>query len=692
MTTEIRKACRLSLALQLLLAGAAPGAGLLIADGGLGGVLEVEEHTVHVTFNNGIVVTEVQQVFRNTENRMVEALYTFPVPAGASVADFTMWIGGREMVGEVVGKYRAREIYNSYKPQQRDPGLLEQTDVDTFEMRIFPIGPRAAQRVRIAYCQELDFAHDWATWVYPLKTASRRIDSRVRGRFELSLDVTSESPITAVESPSHRNEFVVVRHGDHDYEASLRSTGADLDRDVVVAFRSERPTTGLDLAVTRQPGKDGTFQLTFTAGDELEHQAPAMDYVFVLDTSGSMAEDGKLDLSRALLGAFLAELDGDDRFQLIRFNVTSQAAFDKLQPAGQAAREEALGFLGSQRARRGSVALEDAFELAYRARDGDRPLNVVYLSDDMIQRTELIRLSRVLGRRPPGTWVFCVGVGNEVNRRFLQLIAGEAGGFADFISPRDDLKRRARAFRSQLRRPVVTDLVLDVVGVGAYDLEPATLPKLFHGSPVRIYGRYRNAGTARVRIRAAIGGERVDEWVELDFPETEAANPELERMWAWHRVEALYRQAEYQVLDSTYGEIVRLGEAYSIVTEHTSLLVLENDEEFRRWQIERRNALRLERDQEAQRRLRERLEELRGEAAEARVPIPGQARDEETRVASRPGTRVSLPSLTRARPPQAQPPRTRQAPPVQARQSRGSAIVVLLALAGLAFAVLLRRN
>ena len=39
-----------------------------------------------MTINNGIArVTEVNQTFRNTENRQVEALYVFPVPKGASV-------------------------------------------------------------------------------------------------------------------------------------------------------------------------------------------------------------------------------------------------------------------------------------------------------------------------------------------------------------------------------------------------------------------------------------------------------------------------------------------------------------------------------------------------------------------------------------------------------------------------------
>ena len=123
-TKGIKRIC----AAAIIAASTSHGAGLLVADGGFGGVLEIVEHDVKVTINNGVAVTHVTQVFRNTENRIVEALYTFPVPEGASVANFSMWINGKEMVGEVLEKERAREIYNSYKRKKRDPGLLEQVD------------------------------------------------------------------------------------------------------------------------------------------------------------------------------------------------------------------------------------------------------------------------------------------------------------------------------------------------------------------------------------------------------------------------------------------------------------------------------------------------------------------------------------------------------------------------------------
>ena len=59
--------------LSMIVTPPVKAAGLLIADGGFGGVLEIKTHEVKVVINNGVAVTQVTQVFHNTENRQVEA-------------------------------------------------------------------------------------------------------------------------------------------------------------------------------------------------------------------------------------------------------------------------------------------------------------------------------------------------------------------------------------------------------------------------------------------------------------------------------------------------------------------------------------------------------------------------------------------------------------------------------------------
>jgi Ca-activated chloride channel family protein len=682
----------------------ADASGMLIADGGFGGVLEIKEHTARVTINNGIAVTEVTQTFQNTEDRQVEALYLFPVPKGASVANFSMWIGGKEMVGEVVEKKRARQIYESYKRRRRDPGLLEQVDYKNFEMRIFPIAARAEQKVQIAYYQELEFDHDWATYVYPLATSPRAgLNSRTTGKFGLTMQVKSEVPIASLESPSHGEEFVIVRHTDSYYEASLETSGGDLSRDLVLAYHVSRPQTGIDVITSKLRDEDGYFLLTLTAGEELAEADRGMDYVFVLDISGSMAHDGKLRMSRDSIDTFIRELGPEDRFEVITFNVAPNTLFGELRPVSEESQTEAVGFLRSQQGRGGTV-LRPAVATAYKYGDPDRQLNVVVLSDGMTEQSGRRELLSTIEARPANARVFCIGVGNEVNRPLLSQLAEEARGLSAFLSHGDNFGRQAKAFRRKLTRPAASDVRISFEGADVYDVEPGQLPNLYHGMPVRLYGRYRNGGRVKVRVEAEVNGAAFDQTVSADFPSSNSANPEIERMWAWQKVDRLLKEADRTgSRTAVIDEIVRLGESFSIVTEYTSFIVLENDAEYRRWKIDRRNLLRLARDRKGQQVVQVQLAQLREKALADLGPGangPGASRPEQP---TQPQP-VSNPAVS-------QPPPQDVATPVPAQRGRdlnirpsrplggggGGALdpisgSIVLALAGLGYAVRRRQR
>ena len=614
----------LAAAVVLLAAGSsAQAAGMLIADGGQGGVLEIKEHSVQVTINNGIAVTKVNQTFQNTENRQVEALYMFPVPKGASVANFSMWINGKEMVGEVIEKQRAREIYNSYKQvRTATPDCSNKSITRTFETADLPDRPAKQNNgCRSSTTRNSTSTTTGSTYVYPLATAPRPgLDARTKGRFALTMRVKSEVPITKMESTSHREDFVIARHSKTFHEASLETKGGDLNRDIVLAYRVARPRTGLDLITSKRDGEDGYFMLTLTAGKELAQKNTGMDYVFVLDISGSMANDGKLRLSRESIGAFVTELGKQDRFEVITFNVAANTLFNKLQPADKTNMAAAEKFLRTQQARGGTV-LRPAIAAAYKYGEADRPLNVVILSDGMTEQRERQQLLQLIQARPKNARVFCIGVGNEVNRPLLSQVAEDAGGLAAFISRGDNFQRQAKAFRRKLMRPAATDLNITFDGIEVYDVEPKKLPNLYHGMPVRLYGRYRRGGSATARVQAEIHGAPLDQKLPLTFAKRDGSNPEIERMWAWQKVNRLLKQANRDGSDkSVVDEIVRLGEEYSIVTQYTSFLVLENDAEYQRWKIERKNLRRVAREDRRHRALEASLDALRNKAVNALGP------------------------------------------------------------------------
>src|SRR6266481_4403591 len=99
------------LAVVVAWAGAAQANGLLIPEEKSLPPLAMLSHKVTITIEDQVAVTRVEQTFRNHTDRALEATYVFPVPRGASVNQFTMWVDGKETKGEMVEADRARSVY-----------------------------------------------------------------------------------------------------------------------------------------------------------------------------------------------------------------------------------------------------------------------------------------------------------------------------------------------------------------------------------------------------------------------------------------------------------------------------------------------------------------------------------------------------------------------------------------------------
>jgi len=77
----IRAFCVMTL--LLIFACATFADGVTLPDDPSHGCLSIEYHDVTVTIHDGIVITGVDQVFRNDTGHDVEGCYIFPLPEGA---------------------------------------------------------------------------------------------------------------------------------------------------------------------------------------------------------------------------------------------------------------------------------------------------------------------------------------------------------------------------------------------------------------------------------------------------------------------------------------------------------------------------------------------------------------------------------------------------------------------------------
>src|SRR5882672_1209114 len=108
-------------------------------------------HQVDIRINDQVAVTRVEHTFRNHTDRQLEATYIFPIPKGASVRKFSMWVDGKEIPGELVEADKARKIYTDIVQRTLDPGLLEYLDHSLLKLRVFPVPPRGDQKIALSY-------------------------------------------------------------------------------------------------------------------------------------------------------------------------------------------------------------------------------------------------------------------------------------------------------------------------------------------------------------------------------------------------------------------------------------------------------------------------------------------------------------------------------------------------------------
>src|SRR5690606_10042552 len=135
--------------------------------------LALVSHRVDVTVTERGATTRVTQEFQNSTGRPLEATYLFPLPKGASVDEFALWMNGKRETGKALERKEARRIYESIVQRTRDPGLIEYVDAGLFQARVFPVPPNGRQKVELVYTHLVPYQGGVHRYVYPMKTDER---------------------------------------------------------------------------------------------------------------------------------------------------------------------------------------------------------------------------------------------------------------------------------------------------------------------------------------------------------------------------------------------------------------------------------------------------------------------------------------------------------------------------------------
>jgi Ca-activated chloride channel family protein len=489
-----------------------------------------------------------------------------------------MSVNGKTASGELIDAAKARHIYTEIVRRTQDPGLLEYLGQDLLKLQIFPVPPKGDQKVEVTYTSIAKKEHEIVEYVYPLRTDSKAITTLED--FTLTLQLKSPQPILNIYSPTHA--VAVQRTGDREATVQFEKSQSVLDRDFQLFYTTSPKDVGLTALMHRPiTSEDGYFMLLISPRPDLsKEQHVPRDMVFVLDTSGSMREDGKLDQAKKALQHCLSSLKPQDRFALVNFSTTVNRFRNELISVADdtvAAGKKWIDHLEPMGGTAINEAMANALEM--RSSDDSRTFTVVFFTDGKptIGETNVDKiLANVAKKNTSNTRIFTFGVGNDLNAAFLDQVAEQSRALSTYVQPQEDIELKVSTFFTKISHPVLANLKLQALsGVSLAEMYPPQLPDLFHGGQLVVLGRYHGAGATALKLTGNVGKEAKDFVYEMDFQPRANDRPFVEDLWARRKVGYLLEQIR------TNGEkkelvdaVTTLAKRYGITTPYTSYLIV----------------------------------------------------------------------------------------------------------------------
>nr|WP_319400763.1 VIT domain-containing protein [uncultured Carboxylicivirga sp.] len=115
--------------------------------------LEIHRMSVDVKTMSNIALTTYDITFYNPLNRLLEGEFSFPLKSNQQIVGFAMDVNGILREGVVVEKNKGRRVFETIVRRGIDPGLLEKTSGNNFRLRVYPIPAKGTKRIKIT-CQE----------------------------------------------------------------------------------------------------------------------------------------------------------------------------------------------------------------------------------------------------------------------------------------------------------------------------------------------------------------------------------------------------------------------------------------------------------------------------------------------------------------------------------------------------------
>ena len=493
-----------------------------------------------------IAVTTLDMTYYNSNSRVMEGEFNFPLGEGQSISRFALDINGTLREGVVVEKEQGRKTFEAVVRKGIDPGLLEMTKGNNFRMRVYPLPAKGTRRIVLAFEQELTDKGKNDLYLLPLK-----IDEVV-DKFSVHVEVIKNQ--VSLDTEENELSNLSFSHWNDSYIANFEQDNYKPDKQIALAFPHISDTERIFTATKNNNSDSSYFYLTIRP--KLSVKAKLLPKLITLlwdNSNSSQARDIEKEL--AILDAYFQKI-GSLSVELVPFNIKTEKAetfvitngnWDKLKSA--------------------------IMTMVY---DGGTSFGSIdftkYQSDEILLFTDGMT---DFGNSEPefsNTPVNTINSSVSANHDFLTYIAQRSGGV--YVN----LNKLTNAEALSLLNTNNFHFI-------SAQIENGNVSNIYPSMPCQFNNSFSLSGimankSATLLLNFGFGTIVVYSKRIMITADNSVEPALLRRLWAEKKIAELNLDVE-----KNKDQITLTGKEFGIVTENTSLLVLENLSDYLQYDI-----------------------------------------------------------------------------------------------------------
>lgn len=497
--------------------------------------LRLNVTSVTVNIHGSVAETVVYQEFKNEWYDSTDAVYSFPLPPNARATEVLYWYN------DVVYKAVLQVKEQATNPGTGEGGLAAQVNnyIGRNGIKIYLKNIKAGmiQRIELHYVSLCDYYAGNYTYTFPLNT--EEFIKYPIDHLEFNINVFSNSEIKSFGIPTHTG-YDVESFSTDSLNLRLVKPKEYLNKNLQFYYTVSQSELNVDFYSDGRDTSGGHFLLFVKPRVEVPaDNVYAKRVLFLLSNSGGMF-GSRLEQSVDAIGKCLDELQPFDYFNIILFNYNSLPWKSLPVPANSVNIQNAKNYLKTIGLSSGSN-MESGLKECFNEIPDDSLSNSIMIFTD---GKSLVDPKNIESLNKHNAGIFPIGIGDNLDRARLEMIAELNYGFVTYIEDTDNLYSKIITAFNKISMPVLKDVYLEYGRADLHDLVPAKIPSTYAGSQFFVAGRYTNPGQSAFSVAgSSVSGMRAYDF-KLDFSDTSGADRFTESIWAKEMIDAIERQIE----------------------------------------------------------------------------------------------------------------------------------------------------